>query len=67
MIEKVLSTKEVSRALGVKVTTLSQALWQDRFPAPEKIAGRYLWTAKDIDRASRYLLNKPYKSEVTLA
>jgi len=51
------STRQVLRALrqvnpGALVTEdrLRHALRRDRVPAPPKVAGRYVWSADDVER-----------------
>ena len=56
------STLRVSRILGVTVGRLSRAVWDERIKAPQKgPGGAYIWTEKDIDRASWVLLHKSYE------
>ena len=51
---KVYSTKEVSKLLGVKIGTLSRALFEDRIEPPQTIPGgrAYVWQVNDINKAS---------------
>lgn len=47
------STREVARMLGVSPSRLARAVWDGRLDPPTKApAGEYLWTIKDIERAS---------------
>ncbi|MHC4123032.1 MAG: helix-turn-helix domain-containing protein [Planctomycetota bacterium] len=64
-MEKFFGTKEVSKILGVKVCTLSAAIWQERFAVPNKVGGRYLFSVEDVNKASKCLLGRPYKPETT--
>ena len=48
-----LSTRHVAQLLGVSVSLLAKAVWSGRVDPPMKSpSGNYLWTAKDIERAS---------------
>lgn len=56
-----LSTLEVSKILGVNVSTLSVAVWNGRIERPAKGPGNsYCWLPEDINNASQVLLGKPY-------
>jgi hypothetical protein len=47
------STREVARLLGVSISRLSRAVWEQRVDPPEKApGGAYLWTHRDIEKAS---------------
>ena len=57
-----LNTKRAAKVLGVKTCTLAHAVWDERIKAPQKgPGGAYIWTEKDIGRASWVLLHKPYE------
>jgi hypothetical protein len=47
------STRDVARLLGVGVSRLARAVWEGRVDPPAKgPGGSYLWTRRDIERAS---------------
>ena len=57
------STRDVARILGVGTSRLSQAVWRGDIPEPEKGPGNsFCWTDEDINRASKVLLGKSYRS-----
>jgi hypothetical protein len=56
------STRQVARLLKVSVSLLTKAVWCGRVDPPQKSpSGSFLWTARDIDRASWALLRKPFR------
>ena len=56
------STKQVAQILGIGVSRLSQAVWREDIPEPERGPGNsFCWTPEDINRASWALLHKPYE------
>ena len=58
------STRQVAALLGVSPNKLQRAVWEGRIPEPEKGPGNnFFWTEADINRASKALLNKPYRLE----
>lgn len=59
---KFYSTRQVAGLLSIKSETLQKAIWQLRVEAPQKgLSGNYLWTIRDIDRASWALLHRAYE------
>jgi len=57
-----LSTRQVAQSLGVSVSRLTKAVLSGRVDAPQKSpSGNFLWTARDIDRASMVLLHRPFE------
>ncbi|MFC1633649.1 hypothetical protein ACFL5Z_02300 [Planctomycetota bacterium] len=57
-------TREVSALIKVKPGTIIRAIWDGRLHPPEKGPGSaFLWTEDDINRASKVLVGRPYKSE----
>ena len=47
------STRDVARLLGIGVSRLARAVWEGRIDPPAKgPGGAYLWTRRDIERAS---------------
>jgi len=49
------SSREVAAMLGVRIGTLSRAVWEGRVDPPEKSpSGGFLWTLPDIQRGSWY-------------
>ncbi|MBW8015038.1 MAG: helix-turn-helix domain-containing protein [Planctomycetes bacterium] len=60
------STKQVAVLIGVKPNKLQRAVWEGRISEPKKGPGNsFYWTEADINRASKALLNKPYRPEAT--
>jgi hypothetical protein len=58
------STREVAKLLDVRPGTLTRAVWEGRVPAPTKgPGGAFLWTEKDIHRAS-WVLRRRDASDV---
>jgi hypothetical protein len=58
-MEPIRSTREVAGLLGLPVSRLTRALWLRQFVVPTKSpAGDYLWTRKDMERASWALLHR---------
>ena len=56
------STKQAAKALGVRIDTLSRAVWLNRIEAPTKSpSGNFLWTLEDINRVSWALFHKAYE------
>ena len=56
------STPQAARRLGVSVSMLAKAVWDGRVEAPAKSpSGNYLWTLRDIERASWALLQRAYE------
>lgn len=52
-------TREVARMLGLNPSRLARAIWDGRLDAPLKApGGAYLWTKRDIERASWLLLRR---------
>lgn len=55
------STREAAKLLGIKVGTLSRAVWEGRIDAPSRSpAGDYLWNMRNIEQASWVLLHQSY-------
>ena len=53
------STREVARVLGINPSRLSRAVWTGRLQEPQRgPSGNFLWTEKDIRRASWALLHR---------
>jgi len=46
------TTKEAAHILGVSISSLQQAVWLERIPAPEKFGSNYIWTEADIEKAA---------------
>lgn len=47
------STREVARMLGVNPSRLARAIWDGRLDPPTRApGGAFLWTARDVERAS---------------
>jgi hypothetical protein len=47
------STRDVARLLRIGVSRLARAVWEGRIDPPAKgPGGAYLWTRRDIERAS---------------
>ena len=46
------STKEVAKILDIKPDQLQKQIWLEKFPAPVKLANRYLWSLKNIEAAA---------------
>lgn len=60
------STRQVAVLLGVNPNKLQRAVWEGRIPEPEKGPGNsFYWTEADVNRASKELLNRPYRPEAT--
>lgn len=59
MDTKLYSTKEVAKLLGVGLSCLSRAVYEDRIDPPQKgPGGAFLWGVRDIERASWALRRK---------
>ena len=53
------STRQVAALLGLRVHTLSRAIYEGRVAEPTKgPGGSFLWTPEDIERASWVLRRK---------
>ena len=53
------STRDVARILEITPARLTKALWDRRVESPQKApSGAFLWTARDIERASWALLHR---------
>ena len=60
-----LGTKDVARLLGIKASSLSRVIWEDKLAPPQKgPGGAFLWTLDDIRRASWVLLRKDLDEQV---
>ena len=58
------STREAATAIGMTPNALNRAIWEGRITAPEKgPGGAYLWTERDIERASWVLRRKPLEKK----
>jgi hypothetical protein len=58
----IFSTRQTARVLGITTTRLAKAVWDGRVAPPEKgPSGNFLWTPKDIDRASWIILRRPFE------
>lgn len=58
------STRQVALLLKVTPARLTKALWDGRIDPPKKAPnGAFLWTSKDIDRASWQLLKRAYEPQ----
>jgi len=58
----VIGTKQVAKILGVSVTKLQRALWDERLDPPAKgPGGVFLWTVEDVNRASWVLLRRAFE------
>ena len=58
----VIGTKQVAKMLGVSVTKLQRALWDERLSPPTKgPGGVFLWTIEDVNRASWVLLRQAFE------
>lgn len=58
----VIGTKQVAKMLGVSVTKLQRALWDERLDPPIKgPGGVFLWTIEDVNRASWVLLRRAFE------
>ena len=63
-MERYYSTKQVAAKLNIRPDTLQKAVWLNRVEAPIKApSGAFLWTDKDIQRASWALLHRAYQPE----
>lgn len=54
-----IGTKQAAKILGVTVSRLHQAVWLEKFSAPAKMNGGYIWTEEDLRRAYRALHGVP--------
>jgi len=62
------STRQIARLLGVSVALLTKAVWSERVEPPAKSpSGNFLWTQKDVQRASWALLRKPFRAREEVA
>lgn len=59
----IFGTKDVARMLGISISKLQRALWDERLsPQPAKgPGGAFIWTPDDVERASWQLLGRPYE------
>jgi hypothetical protein len=58
------STRQVAvfLGMGIRPDTIQKAIWQGRLDPPQKSpSGSFLWTERDIERASWALLHKSYE------
>ncbi len=56
-----IGTKEAARLLGISIGRLQQAIWKERFAAPQKgPGGAFLWGVEDLNRASWVLLGRAF-------
>ena len=56
-----LSTRDAAEALGVRISTLSKAVWNRRLREPQRgPGGCFLWTRDDLERAAWLLCHKSY-------
>ena len=54
-------TKDAARQLGVTPDRLQRAVWSGRVDEPLRGPGNvFLWTVKDLERASWRLLGRPF-------
>lgn len=54
-----IGTKQAAAILGVRRGTLTRAVWDERFTAPEKApGGAFVWTEMDLRRAAWALLGR---------
>ena len=49
-----ITTRQAADKIGVKVNTLTAAVWRGDIPEPEKLGKSFLWTHEDIARARSY-------------
>ncbi len=57
-----LSTKETAQAIGITIGRLQMCVWKEVFKLPARASsGAFMWYFKDIDRASRALMGRPYE------
>lgn len=57
-----LSTRQVAKLLGITPACLTKALWDGRVDPPQKApSGSYLWTLRDIEKASWALRRRAFK------
>ena len=51
------NTRQAAKRLGISVSRLARAIWDERFQAPTKgPGGAFIWTDDDLRRASWALL-----------
>ena len=63
---KFYSTRDVAKILGIRPDNLSRIIWLGRLDPPTKSpSGDFLWTERDIERASWVLLHRAYEPETT--
>jgi len=56
------NTRQAADQFGIKPTRLAKAVWDGRVDPPAKSpSGTYLWTLRDIERASWALLRRAYE------
>ena len=55
------STRQAAALLGVSISRLTRAVWEDRItPPPKGPGGAYLWLEEDIRRASWVLRGRDF-------
>lgn len=63
-MEHYFSTRQVAKLLRVSVSLLTKAVWCGRVdPPPKSPSGNFLWTQRDIERASWVLLHRASKEQ----
>ena len=54
----ILTTVQAAKLLGVHVSRLSRAVWDERIRKPRQVGKGFLWSSADIERASWVLRNR---------
>lgn len=60
---KFVNTREAAKLLGLPVSKVQRALWNEKFQLPLRgPSGCFLWTQDDLNRASWALLHRSFKA-----
>lgn len=64
MVEELLSIRDVGRRLGIAPHQIAYAHTQERLAEPQfRVAGKRIYTAKDVQRVAAYFDDKRRKKE----
>lgn len=57
-MSNLIGTKEVAKAIGIKPSTLLQAVWNGRMTEPQKLGRSFAWNEKNVQEAKELFIGR---------